>query len=59
MVFKKWMVVQTLYNGVTHLVRSMIDAAIGVILMSKTEDEACNLIEEMALNNYQWSNERG
>ena len=27
--------------------------------MSKTEEEAYNLIEEMALNNYQWSNERG
>jgi len=26
--------------------------------MSKTEEEAYNLIEEMALNNYQWSNER-
>jgi len=23
------------------------------------EDEAYNLIEEMALNNFQWSNERG
>jgi len=28
-------------------------------LMSKTEEEACNLIEAMALNNYQWSSERG
>jgi len=36
----------------------MIDAAAGGILMSKTEEEAYNLIEEMALNNYQWSNER-
>ena len=27
--------------------------------MSKTKEEAYNLIEEMALNNYQWSNERG
>ena len=27
--------------------------------MSKTEDVAYNLIEEMALNNYQWSSERG
>jgi len=26
--------------------------------MSKTEDEAYNPIEEMALNHYQWSNER-
>ena len=26
--------------------------------MSKTEDEAYNLIEEMELNNFQWSTER-
>ena len=26
--------------------------------MSKTEEEAYNLTEEMALNNFQWSNER-
>jgi len=28
-------------------------------LMSKTEDESYHLIEEMELNNYQWSNEWG
>ena len=27
--------------------------------MNKTENEAYNLIEEMALNNLQWSTERG
>jgi len=26
--------------------------------MNKTEDEAYNLIEEMILNNFQWSSER-
>ena len=52
------MVVQTFYNGVTQPVRSMIDAAAGGTLMSKTEEEAYNLIEEMALNNFQWSSER-
>jgi len=56
---QKWMVVRTFYNGVTQLVGSMIDAAVGGTLMSKTEDEAYNLIEEMALNKHQWSNERG
>ena len=40
-------------------VRFMIDAAAGGTLMSKTEEEAYNLIEEMALNNYQWPSERG
>ena len=27
--------------------------------MNKTEDEVYNLIKEMALNNFQWSTERG
>jgi len=27
--------------------------------MNKMKDEAYNLIEEMALNNYSWSSERG
>ena len=39
--------VQTFYDGVTQLVRSMIDAAVGGTLVSKTEEEAFNLIEEM------------
>jgi len=37
----------------------MIGAAAGGTLMSKTEEKAYNLIEEMALNNYQWSSECG
>jgi len=53
------MVVYTFYNRVTQPVRSMINAATGVTLMSKTEEKAYNLIEEMTLNNCQWSNERG
>jgi len=53
------MIVQTFYNGVTQPVQSTIDAATGGILMNKTKDGAYNLIEEMALNNYQSSNGRG
>jgi len=52
------MIIQTFYNDVTKAVRSTIDAAVGGTLMSKTEDEAYNLIEEMTLNNFQWSSER-
>jgi len=37
----------------------MVDTAAGVTLMSKTEDEAYNLVKEMTLNNYQWSHECG
>ena len=39
------MVVQTFYNGVTEPVRSMINAAAGGTLISKTEEEAFNLID--------------
>jgi len=46
------MVVQMFYNGVTQSVRSMINAVISGTLMSKIEDEAFNLIEEMAFNSY-------
>jgi len=38
------MVVQTFYSGLTQPVRSIIDAAVGGTLMSKTEEEAYNLI---------------
>jgi len=44
---------------VTQSVRPTIDAATEGTSMSKTEDEAHNLIEEMALNNFQWCTERG
>ena len=40
-------------------VRYMIDAAMGGKLMSKIEEEAYNLIEEMSVNNSRWSSERG
>jgi len=52
------MIVQTFYNGVTQSLRSTIDVAAGGTLMNKTKDAAYNLIEEMALNNFQWSSKR-
>ena len=36
----------------------MIDAATGGALMGKSANEAFNLLEVMASNNYQWPNER-
>ena len=46
------MIIQTFYNWVTEPIGTTIDAAAGGTLMNKTEDEAYNLIEEMALNNF-------
>ena len=37
----------------------MLDAAAGGTLMRKTPEEAYDLLEEMALNSYQWQTERG
>jgi len=53
-----WMQVQTFYNGSSANLRSMIDAAAGGTLNNKTPEEAYNLLEEMASNNYQWPIER-
>jgi len=53
------MIVQTLYNRVTQPMQSTMDVAAGGTLMKKTEDEAYKLIEEMTLNNFQWSNKKG
>jgi len=53
------MIVQTSYNGVAQSMQSIIDAMIGGTLMSKMEHKVYNLVQEMTLNNYQWSNERG
>jgi len=53
------MIIQAFYNGVTQYVRSTIDVAAGGTLMSKTDDEAYNLIEKITLNNFQWSTKRG
>jgi len=46
------MIIQAFYNGLTQFVRSTIDAAVGGTLMSKIEDKAYHLIEEMTLNNF-------
>ena len=54
----KWLLVQTFYNGLNSQVRTSIDAAAGGALMAKNYDEAYNLLENMAANNYQWPTSR-
>jgi len=53
------MIIQTFNNGVPQFMRFTIVAAVSGSLVNKTEDEAYNQIEEMALNNFQLSVERG
>jgi len=44
-------------DSLNQCVSTIDEEAAGGTLMNKTEDEVYNLIEEMTLNNYQWSNE--
>ena len=48
-----------IYKAITQAMRCMMVTAVGGTLISKTKDEAYNLIEEMALNHFQWANEGG
>ena len=52
-----WLQVQIFYNGLNLMNRSMVDAAAGGSLMSKTQEAAYDLLEELASNNYQWASE--
>jgi len=52
------MIIEAFCNSVTQALKSFIDAVARGTLMSKIEDEAYNLIEEMALNSFQWSTKR-
>ncbi|XP_017979877.1 PREDICTED: uncharacterized protein LOC108662804 [Theobroma cacao] len=54
----KWLQVQTFYNGLLGPFRTTIDVATRGALMSKSIDEAYDLLEEIAYNNYQWPSER-
>ncbi|KAI5343032.1 hypothetical protein L3X38_010908 [Prunus dulcis] len=53
-----WIQVQTFYNGLSQTSRTLVDAAAGGALMTKTATEEFELLETMASNNYQWPSER-
>lgn len=54
----RWLIAQIFYNGLGASNRILIYAAAGGAFNSKTEEETYNLIEQMAMNNYQWPTER-
>ena len=54
----KWMQVQNFYKGLGGSTRTLIDVVAGGAFMGKTQDEAYKILEEMAMNNYQWPSER-
>ena len=46
------------YNGLLGTTRTLLDTSIGGALMSKSTNEAYQLLENMAFNNCQWPSER-
>ena len=47
-----------LYNGLTRTTRTLLNASVGGALMSKSANDAYQLLEHMVLNNCQWPSER-
>ncbi|XP_062075954.1 uncharacterized protein LOC133780091 [Humulus lupulus] len=55
---EKWMLVHNFYNGLCGMTHTIIDDAAGGAFMSKSAKKAYELLEKMAMNNYQWPSER-
>ncbi|KAI4299957.1 hypothetical protein L6164_033378 [Bauhinia variegata] len=56
--FEFWIQVQSFYNGLLPHARSMVDATAGGALNFKTSEQAWDLLEMMANNEYQRQGER-
>ena len=54
----KWMQVHHFYNGLSVLTRTLIDASARRAILGKNEIEAYQILENIALNNFQWPIER-
>jgi len=55
---EKWLIIHTFYNGLTYITKIIVDAAGGGALMNKDFTTAYTLIEDMALNLFQWADEK-
>ena len=53
-----WVQIQTFYNGLNGQTKSIVDAAASGSLMTKTYEEAHELMEKLASNHYQMDNDR-
>ncbi|KAL8105734.1 hypothetical protein AgCh_029503 [Apium graveolens] len=53
-----WMIINCFYNGLGAQSRPMLDAASGGVLWEKSYEEAYDLIELMAANEYQYPTQR-
>jgi len=55
---EKWLIGHTFYNGLSYTTKMTVDATAGGDLMNKNYTSAYALIETMAHNHCQWTNER-
>jgi len=53
-----WLLIHTFYNGLDQTLKMSIDVTARGALMGKSMEVAKALLENMAANNYHWSNER-
>ncbi|XP_062102096.1 uncharacterized protein LOC133810989 [Humulus lupulus] len=55
---EKWMLVHNFYNWLNGITSTLIDVSARGSFMSKSANEAYELLEKMAMNNYQWPTKR-
>ncbi|XP_024032803.1 uncharacterized protein LOC112095314 [Morus notabilis] len=53
-----WIQMETFYNGLNGQTRTIVDAAAGGAIFAKSYNDAYEILERMANNNYQWPTER-
>ncbi|XP_024025307.1 uncharacterized protein LOC112092710 [Morus notabilis] len=53
-----WIQMETFYNGLNGQTRTIVDAAAGGAILAKSYNDAYEILERMANNNYQWPTER-
>jgi hypothetical protein len=54
---EKWLIIHTFYNGLSYATKTSVDAAASFALMNKDFKTTYALIEDMALNLFQWTDE--
>ena len=53
-----WIQMETFYNGLNGQTRTIVDASANGAILAKSYNEAYEILERMANNNYQWPAER-
>ena len=54
----RWMQIYNFYTGLNAHTRQMIDTSAGGIFLKRTTQQAFDLLDGIATNSYQWSQER-